>query len=455
MMIKTEKRVRKTRQTLPVPELSAANRKFSLVSTSALTPHPQNPRKHTREQVRAIARSIESFGFNSPIMIDKDRQILAGHGRYEAAKYLGLAEVPVVYLDHLSPTQARAYMLADNKLTDRSSWDDAILGQHLKELSELSLEFAIEATGFESPEIDSRAQSLDETDSADRADEFDFASGPPVSALNDLWFLDQHRLYCGNALEEAVYRELFENEKAAVAFTDPPYNVPIDGHVSGNGRIKHREFSMGVGEMPPAEYTSFLTTTTSLICAYTVAGALTYICMDWRHMPELQAAGKASGCELINLCVWVKSNGGMGSLFRSRHEFVFVFKNGKEPHLNNIQLGRFGRNRTNVWNYAGANTFGRQSSARSLHPTVKPILLVSDAILDSTKRDDVVLDPFLGSGTTLLAAERTNRRCYAVEMDPLYVDTAIERWQRMTGRKGHNRVGETFDFIKARRGANP
>jgi DNA modification methylase len=427
------------------------NGQFAFMSIGSIKPHPRNPRRHSREQIRAIARSIEAFGFNAPVMLDKDHQIVAGHGRYEAARLLGLTEVPVVSLEHLSPTQATAYMLADNKLTDRSSWDDAALAVHLKELSELALDFEVEATGFELAEIDFRIQSLDERDGAEKDDEFDLASGPTASAPGDLWFLGPHRLYCGSAIEAASYRALFDGEKARAAFTDPPYNVPINGHASGNSRTTHREFPMASGEMSETEFADFLARGLSLICDSTVAGALIYACMDWRHIVEMHSAGREAGCDLLNLCIWAKNNGGLGSLYRSRHELVFVFRNGKSSHLNNVQLGRFGRNRTNVWNYAGANTFARENT--KFHPTVKPILLVADAILDSTKRDDIVLDPFVGSGTTILAAERTGRRCYGIELDPLYVDTTVERWQRMSGRKAHSRLGETFDFIKDKRRA--
>jgi DNA modification methylase len=430
-------------------------RQISFCAITDLSPHPDNARKHTRAQVRAIAKSIESFEFTAPILIDAKRRILAGHGRWQASKLVGLSHVPVIFLDHLSEAQAKAYMLADNKLTDRSTWDDVKLATQLKELSELALEFDIEATGFEPPEIDLRIQSLEDTDAADRADEFEFASGPSVSAVGDLWALGEHRLYCGNALEDAAYTEFFENDKATAAFTDPPYNVAIDGHAGGKGKIKHREFAMASGEMSEADFTGFLTTGLSRICAHTTAGGLIYACMDWRHLREMRAAADTSGCDIVNLCVWVKSNGGLGSLYRSRHELIFVFRNGKDIHLNNVQLGRFGRNRTNVWNYPGVNNFARKGTKRVLeyHPTVKPILLVSDAILDSTKRNDIVLDPFLGSGTTLLAAHRTERRCYGIELDPLYVDTAIGRWQRMTGSRALNRAGETFDQVKLQRSA--
>jgi DNA modification methylase len=428
-------------------------RQISFLAIADLTPAPHNPRKHSRAQIRAIARSIEAFGFNAPILVDRSRQIIAGHGRYEAAKLSGHTQVPVIFLDHLTETQAKAYMLADNKLTDRSSWDDGKVAVQLKELSDLALDFDIEAIGFELPEIDFRIQSLDTSDAADNADEFEAATGPAVSMAGDLWLLGPHRLCCGNALEATPYATLMEVEKAAAVFTDPPYNVKIDGHVSGNGSIAHREFAMASGEMTEEEFTDFLTASMKAICAHTTPGALIFACMDWRHMGEILAAGRTLGCELLNLCVWAKSNGGMGSLYRSRHELVFVFKNGSEAHLNNVQLGRFGRNRTNVWNYPGFNGFARKGSedALALHPTVKPIALVADAILDSTKRNDIVLDPYIGSGTTILAAERTGRRCFGIEIDGRYVDTAIQRWERLTGRKAQNAQGQTFAQVKLER----
>jgi DNA modification methylase len=428
--------------------------RIELLPISSLKPAPNNPRKHSRQQIRALSRNIEKVGFNTLIAVDKDLNIVVGHARVEAAKILGYGVVPVLHLDHLTVEEARAYMLADNKLGDRSSWDDELLAAHLKELSGLDLNFDIEAaTGFEIPEIDLRIQSLENPDAAEEADEFEFATGLAASKLGDLWLLGGHRLLCGNALEESAYRDLLDKEKAAATFTDPPYNVPIDGHVSGTGKIKHREFAMGAGELSEAEFTAFLTVGLTRVCSHTDEGALLYYFMDWRHTMEIQTAARAAACDQVNLCVWVKSNGGLGSLYRSRHELVFVFKNGKGAHLNNVQLGRFGRNRTNVWSHPAVSNFVRQGTKRELeyHPTVKPILLVSDAILDSTARNDIVLDPFLGSGTTLLSAQRTERRCYGIELDPLYVDTAIERWQRMTGSQATNSRGETFDQVKLQR----
>jgi DNA modification methylase len=421
---------------------------------ASLIPDPTNPRKHSRTQIRAIAKSIEAFGFNAPILIDRNKQIIAGHGRYEAAKLLNIAEVPVISLEHLSEDRARAYMLADNKLTDRSSWDDTKVAVHLKELSELVLDFDIEAIGFELPELDLRILSLDQSDSADIADEFDSVTGIATSIAGDLWLLGEHRLYCGSALDVTAYETLFKTEKAAAVFTDAPYNVRIDGHVCGNGSIKHREFAMAAGEMSESEFAAFLTQALALACDHTNDGGIVYSCMDWRHMTEMLTAGRTLGLDLLNLCVWSKSSGGMGSLYRSRHELVFVFRNGKQQHLNNIQLGRFGRNRTNVWNYPGVNGFARkgQGNDLELHPTVKPVALVADAVLDSTKRNDIIMDPFLGSGTTILAAERTSRRCHGIELDPLYVDTTIRRWERVTGQRARHIGGDTFAQLQAIRG---
>jgi DNA modification methylase len=431
--------------------------KLVLLSPSELVPHPENPRKHSRSQIRAIAKSIERSGYTAPIIADKDKRILAGHGRREAALFLGLPLVPVIIRDDLTDEQGKAYMLADNKLTDRSAWDDPKVATILRELSAPHLELELEATGFETPEIDFRIQSLDQPDVADIADEFEVSTGPAASTLGDIWHLGDHRICCGNALDKNSCATLLKGSKAAAVFTDPPYNVKINGNAAGHGRTSYREFPMAAGEMSEPEFAGFLTTALSNARSNTVPGALIYTCMDWRHMQEVLVAARASDLDLVNLCVWVKPNGRLGSFYKSRHELVFVFKNGEEAHQNNIQLGRFGRNRTNVWNYSAPNTFGRKGGPADAepHPTIKPLLMVSDAILDCTRRDDIVLDPFLGSGTTLLGAERTGRRCYGIELDPLFVDTAILRWQRMTGRKAQSQLGETFEMIKAKRNVTP
>jgi DNA modification methylase len=429
---------------------STALPRYQLVDIGDVRPSADNPRIHSRQQIRAIAKSIKAFGFAAPLLIDKNKQIIAGHGRYEAAKFLELRQVPCIFLDRLTEAQAKAYRLADNQLNTRSVWDDKMVALQLKELAEMALDFDIEAIGFELPELDFRIASLDEPDATDRADEFALASGPSVSVLGDLWLLGDHRLYCGNALEDASYTVLMNGEKAAGAFIDCPYNLKIDGHVGGKGRIKHREFAMATGEMSKATFADFLIAGLKPIGAHTIPGAVVFSCIDWRSVEEMLAAGKAAAFDLLNICVWVKSNGGMGSFYRSRHELVMVFRNGTTSHQNNVQLGRHGRNRANVWNYPGVNTFGRKGTENllSMHPTCKPIAMVADAIMDCTGRGDIVLDSFLGSGTTILAAERTGRRGYGIELDPLYVDTAVERWQRLTDRQAVDFRGETYDRRK-------
>jgi DNA modification methylase len=404
----------------------------------SLKPNAKNPRRHDRRQIKKLAHSIRVFGFVVPVLIDRDRNILAGHGRVIAAKEAGLSELPTIQLEHLSEAQARAFMIADNRLSEIAEWDDQLLAETFKDLTALNLDFSIEATGFSISEIDLRIAALAPTPEGEKdpADTLPPDRGPPVSALGDLWLLGDHRVYCGNALEEAAYVTLMQGEKAAMAFTDPPYNVPIKGHASGLGAAHHREFAMASGEMTAAEFKTFLTRACSLLAGNSVDGALHYVCMDWRHMAEVLAAGQVAYSEIKNLCVWVKDNGGMGSLYRSQHELVFVFKHGRGAHRNNVQLGQHGRYRTNVWRYAGANTFsrgGEEGNLLSLHPTVKPVALVADAILDCSARRDIVLDAFLGSGTTVIAAERTGRRCYGLELDPLYIDTIIRRWQAFTG----------------------
>jgi DNA modification methylase len=288
-----------------------------------------------------------------------------------------------------------------------------------------------------------------------------------VTRPGDLWLLGAHRVLCGSALEAASYATLIaagdgggEAERAAMAFADPPYNVRIAGHVCGLGAIRHREFAMAAGEMDAAEFTAFLRAALGLMARHSRDGALHFVCMDWRHIPELQAARDAVYTETKNVCVWAKDNAGMGSLYRSQHELVFVFKAGHVPHRNNVELGRHGRHRSNLWSYPGANSFeGRSEEGGpllALHPTVKPVPMVADAMLDCTARGDLVLDPFLGSGTTLVAAERVGRRCRALELDPLYVDTAVRRWQALTGGAArHAESGRAFDQMAAERATAP
>jgi DNA modification methylase len=388
-------------------------------------------------------KSIETFGFNVPILVDVERKVIAGHGRLLGAQKLGLSVVPTIQLDHLTEAQSRAFMIADNRLTENSAWDDRLLAEQLKELSELELDFSLETTGFAMGEIDLRIEGLTvpaETED-DPADTLPSPS-PARTRPGDLWQLGPHRLLCGDARDDAAYARLMAGKLAAMVFTDPPYNVPIDGNVCGLGAIRHRPFAMASGEMDEAKFTSFLTQACSLLAHHSADGSLHYVCMDWRHLPELLAAGRAAYAELKNLCVWAKNNAGMGSLYRSQHELVLVFKSGNGRHRNNVELGRHGRHRTNVWHYPSVSAFARandEGTLLAMHPTVKPVRLVADAILDASARGDIILDPFAGSGTTLIAAERTGRRCFLMEIDPKHADTIVHRWEAFTGGKAKRR----------------
>ena len=414
-----------------------------------LKPDPRNARVHNKKQVRQIASSIESFGFNVPILIDGGNNVVAGHGRILAAKLLGLAEVPTVRLDHLTGAQRRAFAIADNRLTEIASWDDRLLGETLQELASVDLDFALEATGFDAGEIDLRIEALPQNEREPAERPIPAVPGPAVTRTGDLWLLGRHKVLCGDALDAEAYRTLLGPETANAAFTDPPYNLPVNGHVSGRGQTRHREFPMAAGEMDSAAFTKFLETSMRHMAAFSRSGAVHYVCMDWRHAAELLIASRAAGFGMLNLCVWTKPNAGMGSLYRSQHELVFVFKAGSGRHQNNVQLGRLERNRTNVWAYAAGPAFGRageEGHLAALHPTVKPVAMVADAILDSSRRGDIVLDSFLGSGTTLMAAERTGRQCRGLELDPLYVDVIVRRWQAYTGSAARHAVtGAAFD----------
>jgi DNA modification methylase len=395
-------------------------------------------RIHSPRHIKKIGRSLSVFGFLIPIVIDEAGCVLVGVGRLSAARDLGFFEVPTIQVTHLSEAQKKAFAIAENRLAETGKWDDKMLAEQLAELSLIKLDFDLEVTGFDVAEIDLRIESLNlDAEESDPADILPAApKGEPVSRLGDIWTLGRHRLLCGDALDPLTYTTLMSGKKADMVFTDSPYNVKIDGHATGLGANRHREFAMASGEMSYAEFQTFLLNTCLLLSRHSSDGSIHYLCMDWRHSGELLAAGRAVYSEHKKTCVWVKSNGGMGSLYRSQHEFVFVFKNGLAPHRNNVQLGRFGRYRSNVWNYPGANSMGRgteEGNLLALHPTAKPIKLVADAILDCSARGDLVLDPFMGSGTTLMAAERVGRRCYGLEIDPVYVDTIIRRWQAQTG----------------------
>ncbi len=408
--------------------------------------------------MRQIASSIERFGFTNPVLVSDDGDIIAGHGRVEAAKLLGLPTVPTLKLSHLSAQERRAYVVADNKLALNAGWDSEILAIELQGL--IDLEFDVTLTGFSLAEVDLVLDGAADADVAGKTgpeDNIPTPSATPVSRIGDLWQLGRHRLLCGDAREQTDYARLLGEEKVDLVFTDPPYNVPIDGHVCGAGSVTHREFAMATGEMSAAAFTAFLQQSLGAMAERCRDGVIAFVCMDWRHMRELLDAGHAVFAELKNPCVWNKSNGGMGSFYRSKHELVFVWKVGGGAHVNSFGLGDTGRYRTNVWDYPGISSLSASRGEElAMHPTVKPTALVADAIRDCSKRGHIVLDGFGGSGTTLIAAETCGRSARLIEYDPLYCDVIIRRFERMTGKRAVLAdSGQAFEDIEAERRLEP
>ena len=415
--------------------VTSRNLSSRLVPVETLKPLGRESRKHPASQIRKLGESIEQFGFVLPIIVDTADRVVAGCGLVLAARRLKLSEIPAVTIVDLDEARLRSLRLALNRLGEDSSWDPAALGLEFSDILEMDTTIDLQITGFEMGEIE---VALDGA-GVDEEDELPAEPSSPVTQVGDLWIAGEHHIFCGDALSPASYETVLGADCAEMVFADPPYNVEIAGNVSGLGATKHDEFAMASGEMSPAEFARFLKDSFSLVARHSIDGAVHFICMDWRHVEELMGATKEIYSELKNICVWNKSNAGMGSLYRSKHEFIFVFKNGKKPHINNIALGRFGRSRTNVWDYASQNVLSGTSKGKlALHPTVKPVGLIADAIRDCSNRNGIILDPFGGAGTTLVAAEKTGRRARLIEIDPRYVDVAILRWQRLTGRTARN-----------------
>ena len=392
-------------------------------------PDPRNARTHPKRQIEQICSSIGAFGFTNPILIDEGGFIIAGHGRLRAAREMGLTEVPTIALLGLTDAKKRALRLADNKIALNAGWDVEILKLELAELAVLDVDIDLSLTGFSSGEIDvvlnGTPDSDDELIPAVRTE--------PRTRTGDIWQLGEHRIGCGDGRDVAFLQKIIgEGQAIDAAFLDPPYNVKINGHANAKGR--HREFEMASGEMTTSAFRTFLADTLGACAAVSRDGAVHFVCMDWRHMADVEAVGAEVYGSLLNICVWNKSNAGMGSLYRSKHEMVFVYKVGSAAHVNAVELGRHGRYRTNVWDYPSVNSLqGSRREDLDMHPTVKPVALVADALCDVTRRGDLVLDIFLGSGTSLIAAERVGRRFCGLDIDPAYVDVAIDRWVAVTG----------------------
>jgi DNA modification methylase len=424
---------------------------------SSLKLRTSNPRTHSDKQIDQIVKSIQRFGFTNPIIADGEDNLVAGEGRLKAAKRLHYSEVPVVRLENMTEAEIRAYVIADNKLAENAGWDRNLLALELQYLSDLGLDdLDVTITGFELPEIEVLMGELTAANDSSADEAIEPSPGPAITRGGDVWRIGDHCLVCGDSTKPETYEALLADRRAQMVFSDPPYNVPIAGHVGGLGKIQHREFAMAAGEMSDAEFTAFLTSVFTQLAAHSASGAIHFQCIDWRHIGEMLEAGRAAYTELKNICVWSKANAGMGSFYRSRHEFVCVFKSGDAPHINNIELGKYGRYRTNVWEYAGVNGFGNARSDLELHPTVKPVALVEDAIRDCSRRKGIVLDPFCGSGTTLIAAERTGRCGFGIELDPLYCDVTLRRLRSVCGLEAIlEATGQSFEDLAAQRQEEP
>lgn len=404
----------------------------------SLSPHPDNPRVHRAKQIAQIAKSIEAFGFRIPVVIDERNRIVCGHARVQAALKLKLNQIPVLRTSDLNDAQMRAFMVADNRLAENAEWDERLLARNFEVLSELKLDFDLEVTGFEYGQIEQLVEI--EHSANDESDETFPEKPPAICKLDDLWQLGAHRLLCADSTNPASFERLTGGQKATIAFTDPPYNVSAK-HIGRVCAKRHGDFGQAAGEMTPDEFVAFLSKVMALMCAHSQDGSIHYLCMDWRHAGQMLAAGYARYSELKNICVWSKDRAGMGSFYRSQHELVFVWKNGDARHQNNFELGQYGRNRSNLWPYPSAQSMREadgdpgHGEALSLHPTVKPVRMIADALRDCSRRGEVVLDPFAGSGSTIIAAEKTRRICYAIELDPQYCDVVIARWEAWTGQK--------------------
>jgi DNA modification methylase len=435
-----------------------ANLAIQYVSPDRLRPYPGNARTHSRKQLKLIENSIKRFGFINPILVTDDFEVVAGHGRLQAAKSLGMQLVPVVPLSSLSEADKKALRIADNRIAELSNWDRDILAIEYQGLDDLQFD-DIEVTGFSLGEIDTILDEASEKKPVGPGPEDDVPPvvAAPVSRTGDIWILGSHRLLCGDARSDADYARLLEGQTADLVLTDPPFNCRIDGNVSGLGKVRHEEFAMASGEMSEAEFTDFLSIFLGCAKTHSRAGAILFVFMDWRHLFELTCAGRQQELVLKNLVVWAKDNAGMGTFYRSKHELVFVFKNPDGGHINTFELGQHGRYRTNVWEYAGVNTFraGRLDEL-AMHPTVKPVAMLADAIRDVSKRGSIVLDPFAGSGSSLIAAEKTGRQARCIEYEPKYCDVIVRRWQAYTGKAAtFEGIDLTFEDFEGARASGP
>jgi DNA modification methylase len=439
-------------ETASTPKSLIVDQEFVPRAPDSLKANPRNARLHSKRQIRQLGKSIKAAGFIGAIIIDENRMILAGHARNEAAKLIGLELVPTIRVTGLSEAQKRAFVLADNKIAENAGWDREILATELGELSELlpTLNWDLTVTGFEPAEVDLLLADHGEP-KPDPADSLPAILANAVTRSGDMWSLGPHRLVCGDARSSADLDLLLGDRQAHMMFADPPYEVRV-ADVQGRGRIKHPEVACTSGDMSLQEYIAFLVETLGNAARVSIDGAVHFVCIDWRHIAELIGAGRAVYDAMLALCIWAKSNAGRGPFYRSQHELIGVFRVGTGEHQNNLKLGRFRRNRSNLWSYAGINSGKGRMETLARHP----ITMIADAMRDCTAKGDIVLDPFVGLGSTILAAEKIGRRGYALELEPHYVDVAIRRWESYTELEAIlEGDGRTFSQIEADRLENP
>ena len=417
---------------------------FKTFKVADLVEYARNPRNNDAVVDRMVS-CIKEFGFRIPIVAKSDGTVVDGHLRLKAAKKLGLEEVPIVIADNLSEAQIKAFRLVANQSANWAEWNEELLKLEFEDLK--NMKFDLELTGFDLNEISEYLK--EDEESENNAEDFEEEQLPITSKVGDLWILGKHRLLCGDSTNSTDVQKLMNGKLADMIFTDPPYNVKVSNISGINKGHKHSEFLMASGEMSVKEFIDFLSKIFKNLVSFSKNGSLHYVCMDWKHIYEILTAGLANYSAFQQLCIWNKGIGGMGAFYRSQHELIFVFKNGEEQKL-------FHGNRTDVWDYPGMNNSATEDRDELLasHPTVKSLPLVKDAILDASDENDLVLDLFGGSGTTLMACEETNRKCNIMELEPKYVDTIIRRWQKQTGNSAIlESTGKAFEEICTERNA--
>jgi DNA modification methylase len=401
--------------------------------------------KYSDKHVDYVVGCLEDFGFINPAVIDDNDFILTGHSRVKAAIKAKMKKIPVIRVSHLSDMEKSRYSISHNLLSRLPKLDHEKLARKTEKIHKAGGDKAIKRMGMTMQDFHALMASQTKTKAMKEGDGNDIASDVQVTKPGDLWLLGNHRLFCGDSRDQESYRILMDGEKARTVLTDPPYNLDISQIKVDRG--SHTNFNMGSGEMTSDEFTDFLRLVIENMADNLIDGGLLYIFMDARHTPEIVQAYADMKLKMLNICIWNKEAAGMGSFYRHQHEMVHVLKKGNASHVNNIRMGKFGNSRSDVWSYPRVKkSFG--SGELSFHPTVKPMQLIADAIIDCSYKGDIILDPFCGSGTTIIAAENTERRGFGMEISPFYCDQIIHRFERCTGQKViHADSGKSFQAL--------